>query len=614
MLKLKPVLKNYLWGGKKFYSMYGRDNNGDKIAESWEVSIHPDGLSMGDNCTLADYIKQNPTSIDRQGLSFPILIKYIDACQNLSVQVHPNDEYGRRVENDNGKTEMWFIVDCDKGAGIYCGFKKDTNKEEFLAKVQDGTVEELLNFIPVKKGDCFLIEAGTVHAIGAGCVICEIQQSSNVTYRVYDYNRRGADGKLRQLHVDKAVEVINFNKYQDRTNSKAKEKFNGGTIQTLTECKYFCCRKLELNGKYIEQNENSFTAVNILDGQGTVNGREFKAGDSFFIDCNEKFEIQGKATVMLSSKSNQEYYAGVDIGGTFVKAGIVDSYGRILVKDKIPTKSTYKEVAKSISEFVLELAKKEEIKLAGVGIGCAGAIDSENGVVVYSNNLGWTNCEIKKDVEEQTKLKVFVSNDANVACLGECAYGSGKNFKDVILITIGTGIGSGIVIDGKLFEGNKGAGAEVGHSVIKMNGEKCTCGRKGCLEAYASTSALVKQAKTEMSKNQDSLLWKLCENDVDKLDGVKIVKAVKENDKTAKKVFNRYIKYLACGLVNISNEFRPQAIILGGGISATREMLTKPLQRILNKEIFGGNSRAPIKILTATLENDAGILGATKLI
>ncbi len=302
MLKLQPVLKNYLWGGRKLHGLYGRENNGDKISESWEVSVHPDGMSVSPLGTLASYVENNPKSVDMEGSPFPVLIKYIDAAQNLSVQVHPDDEYAQRVEGDNGKTEMWYIVGADEGAGIYCGFQRNTTKEEFLTKVQDGTVEELLNFIPVKAEDCFLIEAGTVHAIGAGCVICEIQQSSNVTYRVYDYNRRGADGKLRPLHVDKAVEVINFNKFVDNTNSGAPEKVEGGVLQLLTRCQYFCCRKLSLNGVYTDKNERSFTAFNVLSGEGNINGEAFGAGDSFFVPCGEEVTLSGNAEIMVTTK------------------------------------------------------------------------------------------------------------------------------------------------------------------------------------------------------------------------------------------------------------------------------------------------------------------------
>ena len=306
MIKLQPVLKDYLWGGMKLGPLFGRDNGGKKMSESWEVSVHPDGESLCEGGTFADYLRAHPTAVDKEGSDFPVLIKYIDAAQNLSVQVHPDDAFARREENDNGKTEMWYIVQADAGAGIYCGFRRDTGREEFLRRVADGTVEELLNFIPVKAGDCYLIKAGTVHAIGAGCVICEVQQSSNVTYRVYDYNRLGADGKPRQLHVEKAVRVINFAKFRDETGSGAPEQVAGGTLRRLTACSYFSCRELALDGTYTECNDRSFTAVNVLSGEGRADGTPFRAGDSFFVPCGEAFSLEGNARSILTCEGEKE--------------------------------------------------------------------------------------------------------------------------------------------------------------------------------------------------------------------------------------------------------------------------------------------------------------------
>ena len=306
MINLQTVLKDYLWGGMKLGPLFGRDNGGKKMSESWEVSVHPDGESLCEGGTFADYLRAHPTAVDREGSDFPVLIKYIDAAQNLSVQVHPDDAFARREENDNGKTEMWYIVQADEGAGIYCGFRRDTGREEFLQRVADGTVEELLNFIPVKAGDCYLIKAGTVHAIGAGCVICEVQQSSNVTYRVYDYNRRGADGKPRQLHVEKAVQVINFSAFKDETGSGAPQSVAGGSLRKLTECRYFSCRELSLAGTYTEQNERSFTAVNVLSGEGRADGVPFRAGDSFFVPCGEAFTLEGNARIILTGEGEKE--------------------------------------------------------------------------------------------------------------------------------------------------------------------------------------------------------------------------------------------------------------------------------------------------------------------
>lgn len=305
MIKLQPVLKNYLWGGDKLKTLFGRKSD-DIIAESWEASAHRDGESViaGTNKTFSEYLKENPYAVDTKGGEFPVLIKYIDAAQNLSVQVHPSDEYARKKEGDNGKTEMWYIISAEDGAGIYCGFRRDVEKEEFIKKVYDGTVEELLNFIPVNAGDCYLIEAGTVHAINAGCVVCEVQQSSNVTYRIYDYNRKGADGKPRALHLKKAVEVINFKAFKDATDGGRYENaVGGGRIRKLTSCKYFFARELKLNGRYAEKNEDTFAVIDFISGGGEINGEKFVAGDSFFIPCKEEFIINGKTTAVITTEN-----------------------------------------------------------------------------------------------------------------------------------------------------------------------------------------------------------------------------------------------------------------------------------------------------------------------
>ncbi len=308
------------------------------------------------------------------------------------------------------------------------------------------------------------------------------------------------------------------------------------------------------------------------------------------------------------------YYAGIDLGGTFIKCGIVSESGVIVKSGKIATTGAYEEVVKSMSELALSLAQEVGVSLAGIGVGCPGTIDGKTGIVSYSNNLGWEQAPLGIDLQSMTGIPVAITNDANAAALGEAAFGAGKNYKDTVLITLGTGVGSGIVIDGKLFEGKKGAGAELGHTVIKMNGEPCTCGRKGCLEAYASARALVNQAKASMRKNKDTLLWELCEGDIEKMNGKLFFEGLKSKDKVAKRVYRRYLDYLACGLTNIANAFRPSAILLGGGISAVGETLTMPLQRRMAKQIFGGQRYAPVRIVKATLENDAGILGAAKLV
>lgn len=294
--KLVPEYKDYLWGGEKLKTDYGKQTDKTPCAESWELSLNPHGLTkVEDGKTLAEVLTPEKTGKNCEKFEFfPVLIKFIDAKQNLSVQVHPSDDYALKYENSYGKTESWYIVEAEEGAGIYCGFKRDTNKEEFLQSLASGEVENLLNFIPVKKGDCYFIPSGTVHAIGAGCLILEIQQNSDLTYRVYDYNRRGADGKLRELHVDKAVKVINFNKYEPKLFASKENP------RVITECDYFRSRELVLNGGFTEKNANSFTCVTVTDGNGEINGEKFIKGDSFFVCADTEYTLKGTGKVILT--------------------------------------------------------------------------------------------------------------------------------------------------------------------------------------------------------------------------------------------------------------------------------------------------------------------------
>ena len=217
-LLLKPAMKDYLWGGTKLKDEWGFETDKDIAAEAWLLSCHKDGNGVVMNGTLKGKTFSEVLSLwGKEALGeraekfsdFPILIKFIDAKQSLSVQVHPDDEYALKNEGEFGKNEMWYIVDCEEGAELIYGFKENISKEEFERRIKDNTLPEVCNYVPVKKGDVFFIEAGTLHAIGAGILICEVQQNSNSTYRVWDFGRVGADGKPRELHIDKALEYEN---------------------------------------------------------------------------------------------------------------------------------------------------------------------------------------------------------------------------------------------------------------------------------------------------------------------------------------------------------------------------------------------------------------------
>ncbi len=239
-----------------------------------------------------------------------------------------------------------------------------------------------------------------------------------------------------------------------------------------------------------------------------------------------------------------------------------------------------------------------------------------NPVIVFFsllNNLGWENFEIASTVEELTSLHVEIANDANVAALGEYKFGGGKNANSVILITLGTGVGGGAIIEGKMLLGNEGAGAEFGHSVLVAGGEPCTCGRRGCFEAYASATALIRETKRAMEKNRTSLMWKFA-NTLDSVDGHTAFLALSEGDACAKEVVDYYLMMLGEGLTNIASVFRPDMILLGGGISAQGEELTAPLQEYVDAHIYGGNMGPRVEISCASLGNKAGLLGAAALL
>ncbi len=313
--KLRPAFKDYLWGGVKLREVYGKRCDLEKVAESWELSTHPAGQSMIsggelDGMELSAYFEKYPEALGencRAFSNFPVLIKFIDAKQALSIQVHPSDEYALEHEGEYGKTEMWYVVDCDPGAYLYFGVNREVSREEFRRRIADNTVEEILNRVDVHPGDAFFIEAGTIHAIGAGILICEIQQNSNCTYRVYDYGRLGADGQPRELHIDKALAVSRLSPSHTEDRRESAEKIPGGERVRLAACKYFTTDKLTVEGEMeITVDKASFCSLIVMDGGGTLAGPEntveFKAGDSLFIPAGSgAVKISGRCSLAKTS-------------------------------------------------------------------------------------------------------------------------------------------------------------------------------------------------------------------------------------------------------------------------------------------------------------------------
>lgn len=313
-LLLKPPVIDYLWGGTKLKEEYGIETDKDIAAEGWMLSCHKDGSAIVMNGALAGKTLPEVLKIWGNGALgqnsdkfsyFPILIKLIDAKQSLSVQVHPDDEYALKNEGEYGKTEMWYVIDCEEGANLIYGFKEEVSKEEFEERINNNTLAEICNFVPVKKGDVFFITAGTMHAIGGGILIAEVQQNSNTTYRVYDYARVGADGKLRDLHIEKALDVTVREKPTIPYGNIGKVRnIDGGSVRELAKCELFTAEMLNLNGETEIYKEDTFVSLVVIDGEVTVSfdDGEIKAakGGSIFIPAGIKAQLHGKAELLLS--------------------------------------------------------------------------------------------------------------------------------------------------------------------------------------------------------------------------------------------------------------------------------------------------------------------------
>lgn len=363
MFKLKPCCKDYIWGGHRLAEEFGKESEGDVLAETWELSCHPDGPSVIENGewagkTLLEYIEETGREAlgtnCRRFQDFPVLIKLIDARDNLSIQVHPDNRYALQHEQQYGKTEMWYILDAKEGAFLYYGFQYEISKEEFRERIENHTLLEVLNAVPVKKGDILFIEAGTVHAIGKDILIAEIQQNSNVTYRVYDYGRVGKDGKPRELHVDQAVAVAH------RTPVKRKAK----AYPHIADCDYFTVDKLSLDGTVAKKlsgtvSDASFLSVLILDGAGIIeyaSGKlEYKKGDSFFLPAGSgDYSIIGRCDALVTTVREKKdcVRIGIDIGGTSTKIGLVNADNELLAMGTVDTDQT-----KSPGKLIGEIAR-----------------------------------------------------------------------------------------------------------------------------------------------------------------------------------------------------------------------------------------------------------------
>ncbi|MBE6789993.1 MAG: class I mannose-6-phosphate isomerase [Clostridia bacterium] len=314
ILSLYPTLKETIWGGRTLIDEYGFETDNDNAAEAWLLSCHKDGPSFViggkyDGKTLSQVIEEEGKGVlgtnNKDIPDFPVLIKIIDARDKLSVQVHPDDEYARAVENENGKTEAWYVLSCDEGASLIYGVNHDMTKDEFASAIENGTLLDDVNVVSVKPGDVVFIPSGMLHAIGEGILLAEVQQSSNSTYRVFDYNRRDKNGNLRELHIKKAVDVVDLGVTKVDFSAEGEAKKSGDAQKTyLTGCEYFKMTAVKVRGRYEDIcDETSFVSLLVLDGSGTLTSDgqsvQLKKGSSIFIPAGKgKYTVSGELEIL----------------------------------------------------------------------------------------------------------------------------------------------------------------------------------------------------------------------------------------------------------------------------------------------------------------------------
>ena len=311
------------------------------------------------------------------------------------------------------------------------------------------------------------------------------------------------------------------------------------------------------------------------------------------------------------------YYIGIDLGGTNIKGALVSETGEIAREVSRPTrvKLGAEAVCDGIAAVITELSSGvDRTSLGGVGLGCPGTVDDETGCVLYANNLGWKNFDLRAAVKSRTDFDLRIGNDANVAALAEALVGCARGAQSAVIVTLGTGVGGGIIINGKVYSGSNFAGGELGHTVIVVDGRPCTCGRHGCWETYASATGLIKTTKEHMKDApKDSPIWTIVDGDESKVNGRTAFDAMRAGDPVGKAVVDEYIKYLSVGLTDMINIFQPAILCIGGGICNEGETLLAPVRAFIDREQYAMNSAKKTKVCKAQLGNDAGIIGAALL-
>lgn len=589
----EPIVKERIWGGQRLREYDFSIPDASRTGEIWTLASHPNGTTGVKSgpfagLSLEELWSNHPEIFGMETDSdFPLLLKWIDASTDLSVQVHPNDADARRYEqHPYGKNECWYIIDCPEDASLIYGHSL-SSPEEFDEAVHQGTLLQSLNHVPVSKGDFLYVPAGTVHALTEGCVVLEIQQNSDTTYRLYDYDRLDpVTGEMRPLHLEQARRVIQFPHYRYLEPSVPLSPFR----KSLTRNPDFYVEEWTVRQPHALDPSPSFRIITVVDGVIELDDIVLSVGATALLPADSEHVVSGDGLMLVTgptTRMRRPLRIGVDLGGTQTRVAVVNQE-KVIKQLSFPTNpvagpgQAISNIERAIRYF------SDEFHLTNIGIAAPGPLDAKTGHLLSPPNLPvWDYVDLVTPISSSFGLPTHLENDANAAALGEALFGAGRTSSSVYYVTVSTGIGGGYVHEKKLIRGANGYAGEIGNTIIDSSGPVHPVLNVGSLEGLASGTALQSRALEKEASSVEMLL-------------------------TVPSERTRFINHLATGLANIIHTIDPEAIIIGGGVTGSADLFWEELICRVRELVYPA-LRPSIDIRLAMLEGHAGVIGAAHL-
>lgn len=625
LIMLKPVLHNNIWGGRRL-AEFGYELPDGPVGECWGIAAHPHGdctIDGGpyDGMTLSQlWYEHHELFKGAVGDRFPLLIKVLDARESLSIQVHPDDAYAGEHENGSlGKSECWYVLDAKKGGQIIVG-QRAHDRAEFAKMVEEGRWDDLENLVPIKAGDFFDIRPGTMHAIMDGTIILETQQSSDVTYRVYDFDRRQADGSLRELHLKQAMDVIDYSAKAPTSGKVTAPEVNG--VTKLMSCEYFEVLRVRVTSEApvdLEQ-RHPFMCLSVVEGSGQVTtpaGSWNVAKGSHFVAPygSGVLSLQGDMmlicsyvpTVTTNSWSKGVYpeagaaggvaknRIGIDIGGTQLRVAAYNQDGEELAKTIIRNDHDLGPVENL--QRLVGCIESWGIDYAGIGVGAPGPLNFTAGKILNPPNLpGWEDFKIVSYLEQATKHRTYLNNDANVAGLAESLSGAGWGYESVFYFTVSTGVGGAYIYQNKIVGGANSCAAEVFNMVLNEFEDVRPTMNVGSLEDQTSGTAIGRLASKQLGRT---------------VDAAEVFALYEQGDEVAKQVIDRAADVLAKAVQNVCCVVDPNVFVFGGSVALRNPWFIDMVHEKAKKLVLNPTT---LRFALARCGDDAGLIGASLLV